>query len=230
MQTKKDTLINSNGSSLHDLSATGGENLGIELPAHETYSSNANGISYEGGKLEDGDDSNLFDSDLDTDSDYDASSDTELLDNLRRKKYSNYWSHLCKCLEACVGAVCLVALARKVKQRVTECVGVLMLCVACLWGCRGLQCKHLSVKTTLSMKWRSAARGVFRVLLLLRSRKVSISISLYGTSAFLTIILTEVEKSFHFTPIPPQARVYHVYLLIKMGTVITPLFFLYFLY
>lgn len=199
MQTKKTKTPSTNdGFSTDDSSLTPNTtNSGIELVQCESNSVNScpqdnSEIDIEQEKGKDGESSSLW-SDLDTDSEYDANSDTELLENLKRMKYDSFCSRLREQKKSCLRVFSLAKLARKVKQRVTECIGCFTLCVVGMWKFNYSRCcKHLSVKRRFSMEWRSVARGALKTVLLLRDRKVSISIGLYGLTAFICIIVNEV--------------------------------------
>lgn len=198
LQKKKLNSSSNDSDSIEDSSdAQDTADSGIEL-LHPGSNSSDNssdsqrdnhGIDFEGVE-EDGETSDQFASDLDTDSDYDANSDTELLKKCRNRTESG--SRLRNYKESCLQFFSLARLVRKVRQRLTECIGGLMLCAVGIWEFNYSQCKPLSVKR---MKWRSVAHGVFRTFLLLRDRKVSLSLGLYGVMAFLSIIINEVPIS-----------------------------------
>ena len=77
--------------------------------------------------------SDTFEDDYNTDSDYDATSDTELLENIRRINMRKTMKSLIyKFVKACMHTFSLVRLARKVMQRLTECVGMFVFCAVAI--------------------------------------------------------------------------------------------------
>jgi len=118
----------------------------ITLPAHQSSESQDSGIdsvntgsnssdnrSHDGEETEvdivenkEDNNSDIFQEDYNSDSDYDASSDTELLQNMRRMhRRKTVTSNILKYTKACMHAFSPLKLAKKVFQRLTECVGVL---------------------------------------------------------------------------------------------------------
>ncbi len=137
--------------------------------------------------------SHVFLDDIDTDSDYEASSDTELIQNIqrlsqRRKagflfgRFKKVCAHMCNPLR----------LIKKVIQRLAECVGVFVFFVT---GVKKLlsRCKSDHIRHSSPVNWRSVGSNVWKTVLLLKDRRVMISILLYGIIAFLEIIAYEVS-------------------------------------
>ena len=183
-------------------SSSAGQDSGIELlkPGSNSSDTSSNSQLREEDEIEVGEvnseeeaTSDLFEEDYDTDSDYDATSDTELLENIRRINRRNTLKlQIIKFMKACTHTFSLVRLARKVVQRLTECVGVFVVCTVGLSRFDYSRCRPVNVKDTVSRKWRSAGGNVLKTILLLKDRKVAISISLYGAIAFLAITMNEV--------------------------------------
>lgn len=130
----------------------------------------------------------IDDSEADTGSDYDISSDTELLQNQRTKKQFNIGTYFNICKNF-FQDFSIMNLFRLVVLRVTDCFGGLVTCVECLWN---FDCKPYNLGEKTSGCSRSFIHGIIRTIKLILDRKVFLSTFLYGVIAFLTITLVEV--------------------------------------
>lgn len=136
----------------------------------------------------------IDDSESATDSEYDATSDTELIQTRNPPHHSIMKKRLQKSYKKCLEIFSLIRLARKVMQRLTDCIGGLLTCVMCLWSYNYSQCKPHNIGTRSSDFGKVLANGLWRTFKLLLDRKVFVSISLYGAIAFLAIISNEVSR------------------------------------
>ena len=141
---------------------------------------------------EDIDEFELDDSESATDSEYDATSDTELIRSRRYHKHSTFSKRFYDSYRKSLQTFSFVKLARKVLQRITDCVGGFFTCVVCLWNYDYTKCKPQNVRTRSTGWGKSVANGFWRSFKLILDRKVFLSVSLYGLIAFLAIVSNEV--------------------------------------
>jgi hypothetical protein len=128
----------------------------------------------------------MDDSESATDSEYDATSDTELLRSRRTKRFLGCEYYKEKCLQY----FSILKLFRLVMRRTTDCVGGFVACVACLWA---YDCKPHTIRKKSSGCGKALGCRVKRTLKFVLDRKVFLSVSLYGIIAFLAIISNEVR-------------------------------------
>ncbi len=128
----------------------------------------------------------------DTDSEYDATSDTELIRSRRNKSHSAFTKKIHESCRKCLQTFSFVKLAQKVLQRLTDCVGGFFTCVLCLWSYDYTKCKPQNVKKRSSGWGKVVTVGSWRTFKLILDRKVSLSVLLYGFIAFLAIVSNEV--------------------------------------
>ena len=194
-----ETLKKDKKESLSQEQSSEGQDSGIDLTKESNGSSNGqsqdsdNESETDESSNREDETSDVFLDDIDTDSDYEASSDTELIQNIqrlsqRRKagllfgRFKKVCAHMCNPLR----------LIKKVMQRLTECVGMFVFFVT---GVKKLisRCKSDRVRHSSRVNWRSIGSNVWKTVLLLKDRRVMISILLYGMIAFLAIIANEVS-------------------------------------
>ena len=140
----------------------------------------------------------IDDSDSATDSEYDATSDTELLRTRRNKKFLNaYEQYKTKCLQyktKCLQSFNILKLPHLVVRRATDCFGGFVSCVMWFWAYDYSSCKPHNLRKRSSGCGRALGYRVMRTLKFVLDRKVFLSVSLYGIIAFLAIISNEVTK------------------------------------
>ena len=186
----------------------------ITLPAHEPSESQDSGIdsantgsnssdnsstnrSHDGDEIEEDilenredNNSDMIQDDYNTDSEYDASSDTELLQNIRRiNRRKTITSNILKYTKTCMHVFSPIRLARKVLQRLMESVGVF---VFCMKGIRRIKCSGVRTASTKDTVVKYVKLSL-KTIVLLKDRKIILSIFLYGTVAFVSIIINEVS-------------------------------------
>lgn len=133
----------------------------------------------------------IDDSESGTDSEYNATSDTELLRTRRTKKIFN--RNLCQHYKSkCLQAFSISKLAHIFVRRVTDCIGGFMACAMCLRTYNYTLCKPYNLKRRSSSCGRALRSAMWRTLKLVLDRKVLISVLLYGIFACLSIISNEV--------------------------------------
>ena len=128
----------------------------------------------------------MSESDLNTDSEYEVSSDVELLRNARLRKWVNK-KHKERCFRT------ISKLTRKVLQRLSECVSAFYTCAMCLCMFDYSKFRTDNLRKVVTNKGQSLCYGLLSTFMLMRDRKVFLSVSLYGIIAFLGIITTEVS-------------------------------------
>ena len=139
------------------------------------------------------DEQHLFDDESATDSEYDGSSDTELLRPVRTRTHFKFNRQFFQRYKSkCFQAFDIFRLARKVVQRITDCVGGFTACAMCLWTYDYTKCKPQNLQKRSSGLGRSLGRILLRSIKLILDRKVFLSVSLYGVMAYLAIISNEV--------------------------------------
>lgn len=133
-----------------------------------------------------------------TDSEYDAGSDTELLRSQRltqerfKQEHFNLGRRLKYFKQKCLQTFSLVKLARKVMQRITECVGIFVTCALCIKSLQHKKFKPQNFRRN-SDTLHTVCHELLQSFKLLLDRKVFLSIFLYGWIAFLAIITNEVH-------------------------------------
>lgn len=136
----------------------------------------------------------IDDSESATDSEYDATSDTELLRTRRTKKNFNRFS--CEHYKTkCLHSFNILRLARLVVRRTTDCVGGFITCAVCLWTYDYAKFKP---QRESSGYGRALGYGIWRTFKLILDRKVFLSVSLYGIIAYLAIVSNEVTTYIMF--------------------------------
>lgn len=152
----------------------------------------------------------MFNDESATDSEYDASSDTELLQPVRTKTHFKlnrqfYQRYKNKCFQA----FNIFRLARKVVQRITDCVGGFMSCAMCLRTYDYTKCKTQNLQKRSSGFGHALGRTIWRTIKLILDRKVFLSVALYGVIAYLAIISNEViprGKVFNLLSVPQSCN------------------------
>ena len=128
-----------------------------------------------------------------TDSEYDATSDTELIRSRRNQNQSSLSKKLHDSFKKCLQTFSCVKLARKVVQRLTDCVGGFFTCVVCLWSYDyHSKCRPRRLRSESSSWGKAALNGLWKTFKLILDRKVFLSVLLYGVIAFLAISANEV--------------------------------------
>ena len=126
-------------------------------------------------------------------SDYDVSSDTDLLTRVRNRRRSSVSEHFLGYKKKFLQIFSFTKLVRLVIRRITDCVGGLVMCVVCFYtfDYNKLRRRPDCFKRTTSCHPRGVCS--WRVIKLFRDRKVFLSILLYGVIAFLAILSNEVS-------------------------------------
>lgn len=127
-----------------------------------------------------------------TDSEYDATSDTELI---RSRRYQNksISKKLHDSFKKCLQTFSFVKLAQKVMQRLTDCIGGFFTCIVCLWSYEyHTKCKPRHLRSKSSGWGQAVIKGLWKTMKLIIDRKVFISVLLYAVIAFLAISTNEV--------------------------------------
>jgi hypothetical protein len=126
-----------------------------------------------------------------TDSDYDATSDTELLVNTRpRKRVHHYCEHY---KEKCLQTFNILKLARLIVKRLIDCAGGFVACLLCLWTYDYTKCKPHNLRRKTSGYSRAFGYGIWRTFKLVLDRRVFLSVLLYAIIGFLAITSNEVS-------------------------------------
>ena len=138
----------------------------------------------------------IDDSESATDSEYDATSDTELLRTRRTKRTFN--RHLCQHYKSkCLQAFSISKLACIFMRRITDCIGGFVTCAMCLWSYDYTMCKPHNLKRRSSGCGKALCSAMWRTLKLVLDRKVLVSVSLYGIFGSLAIVSNEVIVIMH---------------------------------
>ena len=129
-------------------------------------------------------------------SDYDVSSDTELIGRGRSRKYSSmltrrYLDYKRKCKDT----FSFTKLLHLVVRRITDCIGGFYSLFLYFYKFDFAELKPGNLKDKTAGCGRHLLQGLLRTLKLMLDRKVFLSIALYGVVAFLTIITNEVCKA-----------------------------------
>lgn len=133
----------------------------------------------------------IDDSESATDSEYDATSDTELLRTRRAKK--NFDRFSCEhCKTKCLETFNIFKLARLVMKRITDCVGGFVTCAVCLRTYDYTNLKPSNLQRKSSGYGRTLCNGMWRMFKLILDRRVFLSVSLYGIMAYLAIVSNEL--------------------------------------
>lgn len=128
----------------------------------------------------------------DTDSNYDISSDTELIQTPGIKKHFNLHRYLDECKKL-LHKFSVRNLFLIVTQRITDCIGGFVSCAVCLRKLDYNKCKPRNFKEQTSGCGHALVYGVLRTVKLFLDRKVFVSVFLYGILAFLSTTTTEVR-------------------------------------
>lgn len=135
----------------------------------------------------------MFNDESATDSEYDGSSDTELLRPMRTRTHFKFNRQVFQRYKTkCFQAFSIFRLARKVVQRIADCVGGFTACATCLWTYDYTKCKPQNIQKRSSGFGHAISRTLRRTFKLILDRKVFLSVSLYGVIAYLAILSNEV--------------------------------------
>lgn len=126
-------------------------------------------------------------------SDYDVSSDTELIRRVRtKKKFSVLTKRCCDYRKKCMDTFSFIKLVHLVIRRITDCIGGLYSLIMYLYKFDFAKLKPGNLKKKSVGCGHHLLQGLFRGFKLMLDRKVFLSITLYGVIAFLAIISNEV--------------------------------------
>lgn len=126
-------------------------------------------------------------------SDYDVSSDTELIRRVGEKKHFSLSKHYLDYKKKCLQTFSFTKLVRIVRRRTTDCIGGFVTCILCLHAFDCAKLKPGNLRDKSSGCGRGFVRGMWRVAKLLLDRKVFLSVTLYALIAFLAILSNEVR-------------------------------------
>lgn len=134
----------------------------------------------------------LEDSESATDSEYDISSDTELLRTSRTIKhftfYGRFFAHF---KNRCFQTYTVSKLARKVMQRITDCIDGFVACAVCLWT---YKYANYDLRRKTSGCGHALVHGIWKTIKVILDRRAFLSVFLYGVIAFLAILHNEVPR------------------------------------